>query len=279
MRWFGEKLFTAFWVAFIHTKSMKELITPNPPTDFDLPTNLGAGPGYVPPKGRGAETELRQGKPYGWLVARMQRNGLAMLSYMLEAVEDPTSQAYLRNIGGMELLGSAWHTYAEQASHMRRRLKLPRLDLERAHPNRSAPLGTHRLTADAVDRLQGTTLACADSMVAAYRNGVAKPLDRRHIILGQELGNGSLRLIGADAGNLIADNPWLSDTDVQLMVRERSLGLLRDTRSVGHHLNATPTLAQLADPDSGFAVHTRREAPDAVFNAYADAVDLFATAA
>lgn len=249
------------------------------PKDFDLPTNLGAGPGYVPPKGRGAEAELRRGKPYGWLISRMQRNGLTIVNYMLEVVEEPQSQAYVRNIGAMALFGSSWHTYAEQASHMRRRLKLLRLDNERVNPHRDLPIGTNSLTEDALHRLSTTTLAVADSMVSAYRNGVAEPLDQRHVILGQELGNGSLRLVGADAGNLVADNPWLSDSDVQSIVRKRSFTLLRDVRTVGHKLQAIPTLAQLADPDSGFAVHARREAPDQVFNAYADAVEQFALAA
>lgn len=254
---------------------MKEPITPK---DFDLPTKLVPGPHHVPHKGRGAEAELRRGKPYGWLTARMQRNGLLIVGSLLEQVKDPQSVAYVRNLGAQCLLGSSWHTFAEQAPHMRRRLKLARLDLARA--NRDAgPADTARLTDEATTYITHGVLPSAEAMVIAKRRQSTETLDNRHVALGRQLGTAGLLLVGADAGNVVVDNPWLDDSQVQSIVRTRSLDLIRSIPELAQDLGATPSLAQLAEPDSPLAVMTRDTAPDDVHFAYRDALDQFAFAA
>lgn len=251
---------------------------PTTPKDFDLPTKLVPGPHHIPPKGRGAEADLRAGKPRGWLTARMQRNGLLIISSVLDRVEDPRSVRYVRNLGAQCLIGSSWHTFAEQAPHMRRRLKLPRLDLLRTQYDPSF-VTTAALTKAVQDRLAHDVLPGAENMMTAFRYHAAGVLDNRHLTLGRQLGGTGLLLAAADIGDSVARSPGLEDSEVQTAVRTRSLELIRTIPALAHTLGETPSLAQLAAPDSPLAVMTRETAPDDVHFAYRNALDEFALAA
>lgn len=251
---------------------MKEPITPK---DLDLQTNVVTAPAYVPPRGRGIEGDIRAGKPHGWVVARGQRNGLLVGNFMFDGLEDPRSIAYVRNVLGMCMMGSAWHTFAEDASVMRRRLKLPRLDLMRA--NRIAPApDTAMLTGQAATFIQREVLPHADQMMVAIDFHSTEPHDNRHQLLGRRLGHGGLLLASADVGNIVVDNPWLTDSDVQTMNRTRGLELVH---SVSTTCPEATTLAGLADPDSGIARHVRDTAPDDVYFVYDNALQQFEHAA
>lgn len=251
---------------------MKE---PTTPKDLDLETNAVTAPPYRQARARGIEADIRADKPKGWGIARGQRNGLLMGSFVLNGLEDPRSIAYARNVLGICMIGSAWHTFAEDAPVMRRRLKLPRLDLMRA--NRTAPTpDTTMLTGKAATFIQTEVLPHADQMMVAIDFHATEPHDNRHQLLGRRLGHGGLLLASADVGNIVADNPWLTDSDIQTMNRARGLEMVHAVSTTGPEAT---TLAGFADPDSGIARYVRDTAPDEVYFIYDNALQQFEHAA
>ncbi|MEO8863119.1 MAG: hypothetical protein ABI354_02240 [Candidatus Saccharimonadales bacterium] len=245
-----------------------------PPKDFDLPVKFTEAPSFVPYPARDPEV-IRLRRARRSLVVRKQAEGLSIaLSVLQQTQDDPESSQQARKLVGAALLGSAWHSFAEDATTVgRRRHKLfdfTKFDIEE-RPN------TQDITKRGITYLEDT-MPHADQIVMATERRVTKRMDERQRILGRRLGNGALILAAADVGDVAGINTELNDETVQNMVKTKSLNLFAYARDLGTELGATLTLAQLAEPDSPLYVHTRRQAPTPLYQAYSEAVHTLAVA-
>lgn len=245
------------------------------PTNFDLPTKYSDGPHHVPHKARDPETiARRRARPAGSLIVRQQQQGLFIGTSVLKHTKTPQGASFAREIVGTSLLGSAWHSYAQDSEVMRRCLKLPML----AEYDPDQRPNTNELTSQAINQLD-EAMVCSQSLVFAVESRRAQPFDRYHRQLGRQLGNASLTLAGAEVGDTVAHMPWLSPLEVQTVMRQRGLALLERTRTLGQELSVTPSLALLAEPDGPLAVHTRIHAPNDVYRAYTSALEEYSDVA
>lgn len=241
--------------------------------DFDLPTNLEAkGAPYVPPKARDeAEIERRRKLPKGTLLAEQQRDGVAISADILAAIEDPESLRFASRLLGASALNSSWYLFAEGAPVMRRRLKLPLL----TEPGIDVRPDTLELIQARDARLnQVRDRANTYAQMVSFNLAKVALIDNR-TVLGRQVGNTALAIATVDLGDTFTFSA-ADDFEVQDVVRERSLATLRDARELGADLHTTPSLAQLANPDSDIAVFWRREAPTGALTAYHDAYEQYA---
>jgi len=241
--------------------------------DFDLPTNHQAkGEPYVPPKARDSyEIERRHNLPAGTLLAEQQRDGVAISADILSVIEDPRSLAFASRLLGASALNSSWYLFADGASVMRRRLKLPLLTV----PEDDIRPDTLELAQVRDERLRqvrdhANTYA---QMVSFALSELA--LEDRRTVLGRQVGNSALAIATVDLGDLFTFG-YGDDFRVQDTVRRRSLRTLRDSRELGTELHTVPSLAQLANPDSDLSVFWRRNAPDGALDAYESAYEQLA---
>jgi hypothetical protein len=239
--------------------------------DFDLPTmHLPDGEHYVPRKARSqAEIERRRALPAGSLMADLQYRGTKMAQTILEHVQEPDDISFSARLLAVSGINSAWYSFAQNAEVMRRRLKLPLL----IHPNILLRPNSGDVMHGAQQGFAGATLDAKRLSIAVENETMRVGLRKRQ--LGKSLGNSSLKLACVSLGDqVVADSTHLTDASVQILVRQRCLDTLKDSRTLGEEIGTCPSIAQLADPDSDLSVHWRRNAPPGAYEAYEQAAEL-----
>lgn len=235
---------------------------------FDLPTQHLAGEQhYVPSRARNAEEiERRRMRPRGALVAEQQWRGLEIAGYMLAAQEDTKTAAFIGRLLAASALNSAWYGFAARSDVMRRRLHLPLVPV--------ATLEDHTASASSLEQATQHTKDAATASKGLVRAIEAQTPYRHqgkeHV--GRTVGNAALSIACLPLG----DYPVFETSFVaQQAARQYSLEALQDARALQHDLGTSPSLAQLADPDSDLSLYIRREAPDAIYAAFEEATDLY----
>ncbi len=234
--------------------------------DFDLPRQhlYGSEWDFIPPKARdSSEIERRHDLQTGELLGEFEQRGIRMAEHVLTSLidEDPRELAFAGDMLAMASLNSSWYRYAAHAPDVtRRRLKLPILR------DQMGRVATRRdLYQVATHRLQQAGQAYDVVRVAAT--------SRSHQELSMWLANQNLGNAALDLVAINTEFSGVSRRDLQYEMREASLGLLGRSRIEGVRIGAHPSLAQLADPDSPLAVHWRRQAPAAAYQALEQATE------
>jgi hypothetical protein len=257
-------VFTAYYLSAVHDKSMKK-----PYKDFDLPTqHLSVDHHYIPSRARSSgEIERRHELPRGTILAEYKEKGTKVAAHILHSIQYEPDVVFSSKILAATGLNSSWYEYARGASVMRRRLKLPVL----AEAEGQLRLNMTDILEDARASFDGAAYL-AGRVVAAHEHRSPK-LPEHKILLGKGLGSASLTLACANMNKTPAyDTPFV----VQTVVREQGLQALQDARALSSEIGTPPSLAQLADPNSDLSVYIRRNAPDGVYQAYDEALELHA---
>lgn len=239
--------------------------------DFDLPTkHLDETKHFVPAKARDEdEIERRRGLYRGVLLAEHQERGVAVASTILKMVHRPEDINFASRILSATGLNTAWYSFARGAEYevMRRRLKLPFLV---AHEPEFRPSSDELLydssfyfseARETAEQLIGVT-------GLDYRKA-----ERARKTFGRQVGKASLTLACVNLGDTLREHP-LTSVDTQILVRQRCLSALDDSRTMTTEIGLPPSVAQLADPDSHLSVYWRREAPNEAAQAYHQAAEL-----
>jgi len=240
-----------------------------PYRDFNLPVQHLAGSNhYVPPKARSTdEIERRRSQPRGVVLAEQQYRGMLIGSRILRKVEDEPDVAYAYQLVAASGMDSAWYTYARNSETMSRRLKLPVLaghEDETLFQSLAVRERAQVIFEDAIVAAQGLLSAVEASSSVKGKKAIA---------LGKTLGNASLALACVPEGDSVRNlTPFMT----QAWVREQSMSVLQNARAMTANIGTPPSFAQLADPNSDLAVEIRRNAPNAVEQAYEEGITLYA---
>lgn len=239
--------------------------------DFDLPTkHIISGNHWKPPKTRDkAEEERRKGLPTGTLLTEYQHRGLKIAATILGIVQEPrdieSANSFITPAG----LNTSWYSFARDSLEvMRRRLKLA--ELATADPEQRPT--TYMLHHEATD-LFGSAVDKARGLVIATQEGLETVDDYKKRI-AQTIGHASLVLDSAPIGDQVGYGEIeVSDFDLQNMSRLRGLQALERARTLHEATGEVPSIGGLADPDSGISVFLRRQATNAVVDAYEEAYE------
>lgn len=237
-------------------------------TDFDLPTNhLKNAKYYVPPKARtSTEIDRRRELPGGSLILEQQQLGAKIGQLLLSRVENHEDLKFVSTVLTAAGLNTAWYSFGQTDSVMRRRLKLPILAVDYdVYPN-SQPdlLATGEQHLSKVSEL-------ANDLTNAY---IASSPRRNKLktIFGRSVGDAALSV---NCINMTDQIRGASSYMIQNMVRSSCLVALQRSK-VLCELSYPPSLAQLPDTDSDLAVLIRRSAPNRVYETYDEAISQFA---
>jgi hypothetical protein len=237
--------------------------------DFDLPTNHLKGlRGYVPPKARSStEIERRHELPNGTLILEQQHLGSKIGGHLLSMAQDPDDIKFVTKILTAAGLNTAWYSFGQTDMVMRRRLKLPNLSegfSENPYAQNELMLrGSYHLS-----EMGGL----AWNLMASHIDSSSRQ-NKLRTSLGRAAGNAALHIncIGL-AGQLEGASPYMA----QELARTSCLGALERARSLQSELSYPASLSQLPDPDSDLSVHIRRSAPNNIYEAYDEAISMYA---
>lgn len=237
--------------------------------DFDIPTkHITEGKHFIPPKTRdSAERERRKLMPPGTLLVEYQQKGIRMASIMLGILQDPHDIESANAVISPAGLNTSWYSFARGATDvMRRRLKLAQL----TSPDPEQRPSSYMLHHQATD-LFSLASTKAEGLVVATINGI-EPVDEYKKTVARTVGHASLVLDSVPIGDQVGyGDIEATDFDLQNMSRLRALSALEQARTLHAVTGEVPSLAGLADPDSGISVFIRRQATDAVVEAYEEA--------
>lgn len=238
--------------------------------DFDLPTQHLGNNHYVPAKAREeAEIERRQSMHRGMLLAEHQEKGLKVAANILHLVSDKDSVSFSSRLLAASGINSAWYGFARGAEHevMRRRVKLPSLIAGNTEWRPNSSELRHNASTEFAE---ASALATKVVKGIEYHSPRTAEFKRS---LGRTIGRASLTAACIELGDQVFGQPII-DSDVQLLVRQRSLNALSDARHLESSLGVAPSIAQFADPDSQLSVFWRRESPNGALKAYETAIEL-----
>lgn len=246
-----------------------------PFTDFDLPTrHIPKGSKhFVPPKTRdSAEKERRKELPKGTLLTEFQQTGIQISALMLGILQDPHDIESASETITPASLNTSWYLFAQNVLEvMRKRLKLARLATDDPEQRPTSYMLHHQATnlfAGMAGEARGLVVATAHGLesIADYKKRVARGVGHASLVLdsvsiGDKVGYGDIQA---------------NDFDLQNMSRLRGLKALEQARNLHLVTGEVPSLAGLADPDSGVAVHLRRTATTPVVEAWEEAYEIAA---
>lgn len=247
-----------------------------PFTDFDLPTkHLSGGNHFVPPKARSKEEiERRRRLPAGTLLAEYQYRGLAMSTIILGLVREPQDLESATAIISPAGLNTSWYIHALGSEVMRRRLKLAKLATDDPEQRPSSYM-LHRQATDLFAEATDT----AHRLVVATSRGQESMYDYKKRV-ARTVGHASLVLDSVEIGDQVGyGSIQVTDFELQHMARNRGLQVLQQARTLQDQIGEAPSLAGLADPDSGISVFFRRQATNQALEAYEQAYETMAAAA
>lgn len=247
-----------------------------PYTDFDLPSkHLTGEKHFIPPKARDrAEVDRRKAQPAGTLLAEYQHAGLAISTIILGILDDTPDIDSAARIIVPAGLNSSWYSHARHAAVMRRRLKLAQLATSDPEQRPSSYMLHHEAT-----DLFGAATNFGQLLVTATRRRLDTAPDLQKQ-LSRTLGHASLVLDSVVIGDQIGyGDIQVTDFELQAMARNRALHALEQARTLQQATGEPPSIAGLADYDSGISVYLRRNATDNVVEAYEQAYEVAAIAA
>lgn len=237
---------------------MTTIITPEKQgfRDFDLPKeHLLDIRHHVPARAHDpAEIARRRELSPGTLITEQQRSGLIVARKIMDIVTEEEARIFSYTMLSIAGLNTAWYSYAQNSDVMRRRLKLPIMKHARNH-------NPDLLVEDVKDALDAQVERATQLVIATDLQLHSEAMHQRR--LGVGVGNLALKLgmyepvlMGA-----FESDPELTDVEAQMRVRSRTLRLLSRARTMHREVGAHPSIAQLSDPYSHFAVYWHRKAP------------------
>lgn len=222
----------------------------------------------MPPKTRdSAEKERRKELPRGTLLTEFQYTGTRMAAIMLGILQDPQDIASAGEIITPAGLNTDWYLSAQNAQDvMRRRRKLALLATLDPEQRPTSYMLHHEATdlfGAATEKAQGLVIATARGLetLEDFKKKTARSIGHASLVLdsvaiGDKVGYGEIQA---------------TDFDLQNMSRLRALKALEQARTLHAITGEVPSLAGLADPDSGISVHLRRTATTPVVEAWEEA--------
>lgn len=241
--------------------------------DFDIPTkHISQGEHWVPPKTRNPnEKDRRRELPKGVLLTEFQEKGIRMASLMLGILQDPRDVESANRFLAPAGLNTAWYGFRGLANVMRSRLKLARLFSEDPE-QRPTSYMLHHLATDLFAEANST----AKSLIIATEHGL-QAIEEYKKRTARTVGHASLVLDSVSLGDAIGYGEiQATDFELQDLSRRRALKTLEQSRILHVQTGEVPSMAALADADSGIARHLRRHATDAVVEAYEEAYEIAA---
>ena len=227
--------------------------------DFDLPReHVIDERHYVPPKAYDPEEiERRKELTSGTLLAESQAEGIAIARDMLVAIDEPEGMEFMADILSAAGINTSWYSYAQNASEMRRRLKLPIL----MHKRSQNPDLVIEDVIEGYVKAEARARSLRDAI--EYHTRSRYDHQRR---LGVSIGNVSLRLACYDLALHDSLAGYASDDDagIQDVVRNHCLQTLHTARTLHREVGSHPSIAQLSDPYSHLSVYLHRKAPGQV---------------
>jgi hypothetical protein len=234
--------------------------------DFDLPKeHLNDTRHYVPPKTHDeAEIARRRELSSGTLLAETQKQGLVVARTILGNITDQDGLLFSARLIAAAGINTAWYSYAQNSSVMRRRLKLP--------------IMTHGRSRNAQTTIEDASIALGRQIERADKLIIATDLRQRSRSdhqrrLGVGVGNVSLRLAMYEP--VVMGMFPIAEEDEVLMqeqARSRCLEVLEDARTLHSVVGSHPSIAQLSDLYSHLSVYWYRHAPGSAQKAVQEAL-------
>lgn len=251
---------------------MKEII--RPPKQLNLPRDIYQDLDvFVPYPSEDEDIIAKRRAEPGALISDMELRGIRVLRELApDRFDSRLSQHAARDIIARTGLGSAHHGLASD-DRMYSPLRLGVV----ADGARTRSASRFYASPEELAAATSKWLTLAEYVANARYNNLRDPLKKEFVhtlnrSTGRYVGNAALgTLVYEMAGRV----EHLHPVDVQLAVRDASLGLLQEVGEYGQAIGARPSVAQLVEPDSPVAVDIRRHAPRDVRRAYEAATQAY----
>lgn len=219
---------------------------------------------YVPRPARNPhEINRRRSRPTGTLILEQQQQGLALIAVGANQLQTPEEVAEWAAYGAAACIGSG--PYMFNGNVMNRYVALPMLATERIEDRPDSA----ELHERAIAKLARAAELAGKTLIA-HEQRVPKSLFKRlTLVTGKATVEAALELACVPLGDHTSDpGNYLSDKDVQYLVRERCLDLIHATNTLGVELGTYPSAAQLTDPISPLAVALQTSGGDTAVRIY-----------
>jgi len=219
---------------------------------------------YIPrPARQGNEIKRRKSKRRGTLILEQQHQGMAIVALGTLETDGNKEAAEWAAYGATACLGSGPYMFNGDVMH--RYVSLPMLAAEDIadRPSSDELRETAYLKLAEAAELAGKT-------VIAHEQRVSKKIFTRLAMrTGKTSVEAALMLACVPLGNITSDpGSYLSNQDVQLMVRQTCMSALQATESLAIELGTYPSVAQLSDPLSPLAVALQTEGSNEAVKIY-----------
>lgn len=219
---------------------------------------------YVPrPARRPHEIARRKGRRNGTLILEQQHRGISIVTIGADQLSTPDEVAEWADFGAVACIGSG--PYMFNGNVMNRYVKLPMLATE----DPSNRPGSEELRERAVLKLAQAAELAGKTLIAHEQRVPKKVFTRLAMHTGKTTVEAALELACVPLGD-ITSNPgnYLSNEDVQHLVRQRCMQTLQAANSMGVELGTYPSAAQLVDPLSPLSVELQTKGSDVAVKTY-----------
>lgn len=224
------------------------------PTNF-LPDD---GNHYIPPKTRdSAEIDRLHDLPHGTLMIEQEMRGLEIAEQLLAQIDDPEALAYAAQIIAAGGFNSSLYDLSRGTPYMYRPLRLPRLITEDGEHTETPDTLRAKVRAGLLQAIQQ-----AGDLHTVHIEGRSTRKQKEK--LGRTIGNTSM-LAAAITWTLPSRvlDPHLASAEI----RAQAIDTVNQARDLQLLIGTYPSLGQLSHRDSQLAVHWRRTAPNAAYDA------------
>lgn len=222
---------------------------------------------YVPFKARSEDEKgRRRGRLPGHLLAEQELRGFAVLDEALMLAPDTRSRRYLAHHGALALVNTDWNLRVRHGRTMYKPVNLAMLAIGEAE-QRPTAAGTY----DHALVMLGAVMRVSAGHVVSYERR-ARDIARHRAVLGRYAGNAAQTLAAVEIADEVRE---FSPVQTQIYVRERSMDVMAEARTIGNVVGADPTVAQFADRHSHYMGYIQRTAPDGAIAAVDAALGKF----
>lgn len=219
---------------------------------------------YVPRPARNAhEISRRRSRRSGSLILEEQQQGIALITLGANQLGSAKEVSEWAEFGSAACIGSG--PYMFNGNIMNRYVALPMLGAE----NMVDRPDSAELHERAISKLVRAAELAGKMLVAHEQRVPKKTSVRLALMTGKATVEAALELACVPLGDFTADpGNYLSNTDVQHLVRQRCMDLVQATNTLGVELGTYPSAAQLTDPISPLAVALQKDGSDQVVRTY-----------
>lgn len=219
---------------------------------------------YVPRPARSAhEISRRRSRRSGSLILEEQQQGIALITLGANRLGSVQEVAEWAEFGAAACIGSG--PYMFNGNVMNRYVALPVLGAA----NISDRPDSAELHERAILKLARAAELAGKTLIAHEQHVSQKTSRKLSLLTGKAMVEAALELACVPLGDFTADpGNYLSNTDVQHLVRQRCMDLVQATNTLGVELGTYPSAAQLTDPISPLAVALQEDGSDQVVRTY-----------